>query len=386
MSSTEIHGTCDAQFAAVKEAFAENFRTREEIGACCALMVEGTMVVDLWAGHLDAARTRPWQRDSLVNAWSLGKAMSAITLLHLMDTGAFGPDTRVAETWPEFAAQGKGDITFATLMSHAAGLCAIEAELPDLAFFDWDLMTRSLAAQKPWWEPGTAHGYHTNTFGFLLGEPLRRVTGKRLRDYFRAEIAAPLDADFYMGVTETDLHRCADLVNPPRPPQARSVMEQSPDLDDPMTRMRYRIYTNPSLSCYDYNSPEWRLAEFPSTSPQGNARGVASILGQLAVVLAGKGEGPISRELLTRAIATQSDGEDLNIQRPTRFGLGLQLTQPDRPLGPNPDAFGHYGNGGHLGFADPAVPLAFAYHMNHQGYAWRDPRNIALTDAVYASL
>jgi CubicO group peptidase (beta-lactamase class C family) len=383
----DIHGHCDAKFEAVKSAFSDNFTHRDEIGASVAVVYESELVVDLWGGHKDEARTDPWMQDTIVNAWSLGKAMTALSLLRMFDETGLSPESRLAEVWPEFSTQDKGDITFGCAMAHRAGLCAIEAPMPDDAFMHWDVMTNALEAQKPWWEPDTAHGYHTNTLGFLLGEPLRRKTGKRLRDYFREKIANPLGAEFHMGVENRDLERCADVVSTPRPADARPVIPPEPDLTDPMTRMRIAIYTNPSLfGVIDNNSSQWRQSEFPSTSPQSNARSVARIFGEMASTLHYKRDGLIRYDTLARATEIASDGEDLNLQRPTRFGLGLQLTQPDRPLGPNPGTFGHYGNGGHLGFADPTVPLAFAYHMNLHGYAWRDPRNIALTDAVYASL
>jgi len=382
----EIHGHCDSRFERIRSAFIDNFEQREEIGASVALVLENELVVDLWGGYTDAVKTRPWQRDTLVNVWSLGKAITALTLLKLMDTGALTVDDRIATYWPEFAAHGKGDVTFATAMAHRAGLCAIEDPLPKDAFLHWDVMATALANQKPWWEPGSNHGYHTNTLGFLLGEPIRRITGRGINHYLQNHVAGPLGVDFHMGVREQDLARCADLIHSPRPPQARQVLPENPDMNDPMTRMRYFIYNNPSLGNYNFNSAEWRMAEFPSTSPQSNARSIATVFGELADILASKRGGIVSYELLARAAEIASDGEDLNVQRPTRFGLGFQLTQPDRPLGPNEGTFGHYGNGGHLGFADPAIPLGFAYHMNHHGYAWRDPRNIALTDAVYASL
>ncbi len=386
LNDIQIQGHCDQKFRAVRDAFTSNFTSREDIGASTCVIYEGKVVVDLWGGHIDAARTKAWQQETLVNGWSLGKAMSALATIKLMESGVYRPETRVCDIWPEFATADKGDINFAMLMSHQAGLCAIEAPLPDDAFYHWDVMTKALASQKPWWEPGSAHGYHTNTFGFLLGEPVRRVTGKRMATFFQDEIARPLNTDFFMGVPTSELFRCADLINPPRPATARQTLPENPDLEDPLVRMRYRTYNNPDLGEYEFNSSNWRTAEFPSTSPQCNARGVAKIFGELAAIIAGKADGIVSREMLTRAIQIESDGQDLNIQRPTRFGLGFQLTQPDRPLGPNPGSFGHYGNGGHLGFADPDANIGFAYHMNHQGYAWRDPRNIALTDAVYASL
>jgi len=386
----EILGVCDTRFAALREAFRENFDQRDEIGACVAVVLDGVLVVDLWAGHADVARTRPWRADTLVNVWSLGKAMISLACLHLIDRALIDLEQPVADHWPEFAAAGKDAISFRMALAHRAGLCGIERPLPEDAYFRWELMVDALAAQKPWWEPGTRHGYHTNTFGFLLGEPIRRLTGLTANAYFQQAIARPLGLDFHMGVAAADLERCADLYSSrvaasspsPKPAQSASASKS----DDPWAEMRRCIYRNPDFMSLDPNTREWRMAEFPSTSPQSNARSVAKVFGELAAIHAGTRSGLISRDLLLRACETESDGEDVNLQRPTRFGLGLQLTQPDRPLGPNARTFGHYGNGGHLGFADPDHRLGFAYHMNHQGIAWRDPRNIALTEALYAAL
>ncbi len=386
-----VAGYCDTRFQRVKDAFRENFATRGEIGAGVAVYLEGKLVVDLWGGHMDRHRTEPWREDTLVNVWSLGKAMTALAVLKAVDEGRLEPDDAIADHWPAFQRGGKGEITVSTALAHRAGLPALERPLARDAFFDWDLMTNAIAAQEPWWEPGSNHGYHTNTFGFLLGETLRRAAGERLRDFFRDHVAHKLGVDFFMSVPESELPRVATLTPTPRPPEAKTpVPDASLIADDPMMRMRYLVYTNPPIQFDNdqvgVNSRAWRMAEFPSTSPQSNARSVATIFGRLADIVYHNRAGIISAELMNRAIQIESDGEDLVVQRPTRFGLGFQLTQPDRPLGPNPGTFGHYGNGGHIGFADPSVPLAFAYHMNFQGYAWRDPRNIALTDAMYASL
>lgn len=383
MTSVPIQGHCDARFEAVKSAFADNFEKRGDIGASVAVVVEGHLVVDLWAGYTDADRTRSWQQDTLVNVWSIGKAVTALTLLQVLESHRIDVEEPIASYWPEFAAEGKDQVTFATAMSHRAGLCTVETPLPDDAYLNWELMTDAIARQKPWWEPGTGHGYHTNTIGFLMGEPIRRITGKSLRTYFQEQIAAPLELDFHFGVPVGELHRCADLISMPAG-AGYTPRSQPPDDNEAMNRMR-SFLGNPSMATLDFNSDAWRTSEFPSTSPQSNARSVARLFGHLAH-LANNGTGIISPSLMQRAIQVASDGEDLNVRRPTRFGLGFQLTQPNRPLGPNKATFGHYGNGGHLAFADPTVPMGFAYNMNHQGFAWRDPRNIALTDAVYACL
>jgi|TARA_Y100000310_G_scaffold21958_1_gene21213 CubicO group peptidase (beta-lactamase class C family) len=384
MPSVILQGHCDARFEGVRSAFADNFEERGDIGASVAVVVEGHLVVDLWGGHTDADRTSSWQQDTLVNVWSVGKAVTALTLLKALESHHIDVDEPVSTYWPEFAAEGKDRVSFATAMSHRAGLCTVETPLPENAYLEWDLMADAIARQKPWWQPGTGHGYHTNTIGFLLGEPVRRITGKPLQTYFQEQIAAPLELDFHFGVPVDELYRCADLVSM-SVPAGYKPRSQPPDENEAMNRMR-SFLGNPGLATLDFNSEAWRTSVFPSTSPQSNARSIARLFGKLAD-LAGNGTGGIiSPSLMQRAIQIASDGEDLNVRRPTRFGLGFQLTQPHRPLGPNKETFGHYGNGGHLGFADPAASMGFAYSMNHQGFAWRDPRNIALTDAVYASL
>jgi CubicO group peptidase (beta-lactamase class C family) len=381
-----IYGHCDTRFASVQEAFLDNFENRDEIGACVSVVVEGEAVVDLWAGYMDGARTRPWREDTIVNIWSVGKGIATLCLLKSLEEQGISVDEKVASVWPEFAVQDKTDITIAMVLAHRAGLCAVEEPLPNDAFYHWDVMTSAIAAQKPWWEPDTNHGYHTNTFGFLLGEIVRRVSGLPIRDYLQKHIASVLSVDCHFGVPKSALHQCADLIHSPRPPNLRPGLSGTPDPDDPISQMRHLVYNNPSLGHYDFNSDDWHMSEFPSTSPQSNARATAAIFSELAQVMAGKKSGLVSRSMLERATEINSDGEDLNLLRPTRFGLGFQLTQPVRPLGPSPGTFGHYGNGGHLAFSDPTIPLGFAYHMNHHGFAWRDPRNIALTDAVYDSL
>ena len=179
-----IFGDCDARFSAVRDAFRENFAQRDELGASVAVWLDGRLVVDLWGGWLEAERERPWPRDGIVNVWSVGKAMTALAVLKLIDAGELDIDRPVASYWPEFAQAGKDDVTVAQLLSHQAGLPGLSATLPLDAYFHWPIMAEALAAQSPWWPPGSAHGYHTNTFSFLNGEVLRRVTGSRLRDFF----------------------------------------------------------------------------------------------------------------------------------------------------------------------------------------------------------
>jgi len=376
----EIFGTCDERFAPVRDALADNFRSHDELGAAVAIALDGEPVVDIWAGWKDSARTRLWERDTLVPVFSVGKAMAALCVLLLVERGEVDLDAPVARYWPEFAAAGKGEVTIRTLLSHRAGLPAIRRALPDEATYDWDLMAGALAAEEPWWEPGSTHGYHVNTLGFLAGEIVRRVGGASIGAFFRTEVAEPLGADFHFGFGAEEDHRVAEYAFGPgfgsesTDPPSGAGGEQRQFLLD-------RVYLNPpGLSGIGtMNTRAWRAAEIPSANGHATAGAVARIYGAL-------GHGLLAPETIEQASAEHSAGPDFVLGRPSRFGLGFQLTQPQRPLGPNPRSFGHFGVGGSLGFADPDAGLAFAYTMNRSGPRWQNPRNRALIDAAYASL
>jgi CubicO group peptidase (beta-lactamase class C family) len=379
-----IDGLCDTRFTAVREAFANNFAQHGEIGAAAVLFVGGRKVVDLWGGWADRGRTRPWAEDTLVNVYSIGKAITATCVLLLVQRGQLDLDAPVTRWWPEFGAAGKAAVTLRQLMSHRGGMPAIRELLPAGLMLDWDRMTGLLAAQAPWWTPGQAHGYHVNTFGYLLGEPVRRAAGMTLGTLLRQEIAGPLDADVHIGLPASEHGRVADFLHPQRtapaagaaPPAAPKPPTTEVDL------MRALTYGNPpgvSGTAEYVNTAAWRMAEIPSTNGHGNARGVARIYRALL-------EGLIEPDLLGEATSEHSHGQDLILDRPSRFGLGYQLTQAERPLGPNLRGFGHFGAGGSLGFCDPDAGVAFGYVMNDMGPRWQNPRNGALIEAIYRSL
>ena len=386
-----ILGFCDERFAGVRAALEGNFREHDELGAAVAVSVGGTPVVDIWAGWADEARTRPWERDTLVDVFSVGKSMAALSVLMLAERGEVDLDARVAAYWPEFAAAGKGDVTVRMLLAHRAGVPAIRRPLPDAAIFDWEVMTDTLASEEPWWPPGSAHGYHVNTFGFLAGEIVSRVSGRSLGAFFRSEVATPLDADFHFGFGAEHDHRVAEYSFAGQGERfaAEGAEEEQRIADDPDRRLLLnQAYLNPpGLSGIGtVNTRTWRAAEIPSANGHATARGVARIFGALACGGA-VGEVRILRpETIDEAVVEASSGPDFVLGRPSRFGLGFQLTQPERPLGPNPRSFGHFGAGGSLGFADPDERLAFAYVVNRSGPRWQNPRNRALIDAVYEAL
>jgi CubicO group peptidase (beta-lactamase class C family) len=377
----EIRGSCDERFTAVRHAMTRNFREHNELGAAVAVFVEGRPVVDLWAGWADIERTRAWQRDTLVNVFSVGKPMAALSLLVLVDRGQVDIDAPVADYWPEFGTHGKGNVSVRMLLAHQAGLPAVRESLPGLVMYDWELMTSALAREQPWWAPGTRHGYHVNTFGFLAGEIVRRVSGSTLGDFFREEIAERLAADFHFGVAAEEDGRIADCHFASGDPLNTGGANER-------GLLLQRAYFNPPgiSGVGTVNTREWRAAQIPSTNGHATARAVARIYSALVCQSDASGVSLLRQPALEEAIAEASSGPDFVLGRPSRFGLGFQLTQPERPLGPNPRSFGHFGAGGSLGFADPDTQLAFAYVMNRPGSRWQDPRNRALISAVYASL
>ncbi len=382
---TEIFGFCDERFAAVREAVEANFRDHGELGTAVAIEVDGVPRVDIWSGWADRARTRPWAQDTLVAVFSIGKAMAGLCVLLLAERGKLDLYAPVSAYWPEFAARGKGDTTVRTLLAHRAGLPAIRRPLSDEAIYDWEVMTGALADEEPWWEPGTTHGYHVNTFGFLVGEIVRRVSGKSLGSFFRAEIAEPLAADFHFGFGPELDDRVAEYLFADQSDEIKSEGAEGPRAaveDEARRLMLNRAYLNPPAvsGIGTVNTRAWRAAEIPSANGHATARAVARIYGAL---LSGR---IIGAPALAESIAEASAGMDFVLGRPSRFGLGFQLTQPERPLGPNPRSFGHFGAGGSLGFADPDEQLAFAYVLNRSGPRWQNPRNRALIEAVYAAL
>lgn len=376
-----VEGHCDPKFQRLRDAFAENFASRGEPGAAVTVAMDGRVVADLWGGWRDAARAKPWQRDTLVNFFSVSKALCTIALLRLVERGQVELDAPVAALWPEFGEPrfGKEAVTPRHVLSHRAGLPAIRKAMPDGAALDWARMIGALEEQEPWWEPGTAHGYHVNTFGFLVGEIVRRATGRSIGTVLREEIAGPVDADVHIGLASSEHRRVAEFLWPAQP---------SPGMPGEDEVMRLNAYWNPpGISGGGWvNRPEWRLAEVPSTNGHGTARGVARIYAALAKGGAIDGVRILEDDTLRAALVEHSSGFDLVNQRPSRFGLGFQLTQAERPLGPNPGAFGHFGAGGSLGFCDPQARVAFGYVTNDMGPRWQNPRNKALIDAVYASL
>ncbi|MEM7001482.1 MAG: serine hydrolase domain-containing protein [Pseudomonadota bacterium] len=375
---TEIHGHCDEKFTAVAEQFKKNFEVTGDVGASVAISLEGEMVVDLWGGHRDAAATQPWEEDTIVNVYSTTKTMAAMTALLLADRGQLDLYAPVAQYWPEFAQNGKEKVEVRHLLSHSAGLSGMDVHVTPEEFYEMDHVVELLAAQAPWWEPGTASGYHAITQGHLIGEVVRRITGKTLGTYFANEIAGPLQADFHIGTGEEHWPRIGELIPPPESP-----FDGQTDPDS----VAARTFRNPAISAAASATPGWRLTEIPAANGHGNARAV--VRAQTPMANGGKAWGvDLLSEAGTRVVFDeQSNGEDLVLGVPIRFGMGYGLTGDLMPMGPNEHIAYWGGWGGSTIVIDQDAHLCVSYVMNKMfAGVLGDPRGFELLHAAYGSL
>jgi len=376
----KIDGYCEDRFTSVKEAFQSNFDENLEVGAAFAVTINGKHIIDLWGGYADAAQTKPWKKDMIVNVFSTTKVMTSICTHMLVDRGLIDLDAPVANYWPEFAQAGKENLPVRYLLSHTSGLAGWDKILRTKKLYNWDLMVELLAAQKPWWEPGTKSGYHTVTFGYLLGELIRRITKKTIGTFFQEEVAKPLGADFYIGLPEEQDYRVADLIPPP--PIDLSTFG---DIDPKSIAMK--SLTNPIIDAQVTKTREWRNAEIPAANGHGNARSVSRITAALACGGELDGIHLLSEDAIKKSIEVQSNGIDLVLNTPIRFGLGWGLQSKDLPIGPNPNLFYWGGYGGSVIAVDLDEKMSFSYVMNKMvSTLTGDPRSEKLIEALYKSL
>ena len=379
-----VHGSWSPGFEWVRESFAKGL-AEDEVGAACAVYQHGRLVVDLWGGFADREAERPWERDTAALVFSSTKGVTAALVHRLAERGALDLEAPVARYWPEFAARDKERITVRDVLTHRAGLAAVDADLSLDDVLAWDPVCAAIAAQAPNWEPGTEHGYHARTYGWILGEVVRRVTGQSLGAYFAAEVARPLGLDFWIGLPAEIEPRVAKLYPAPEPadPEQRAALAAFMGSDT----LLGRVLTGPSgLFSYGdmWNTRALHVAEMPSSNGIGTARALA----RFYAALIGEVDGVrlLSAEALAAATATRADGPDRVLRLPMHFGSGFMLAPTLCADAPD-TAFGHPGAGGSLGFADPAKGLAFAYVMNQmQLGVVGDPRAERLVSAVYASL
>jgi CubicO group peptidase (beta-lactamase class C family) len=377
-------GTCDDRFNAVREAFEENFVERDNTiyddGASVAVTVEGELVVDLWGGTTatDASPSAPWERDTIINVWSTTKTVSALACLVLADQGELDLYGKVAAVWPEFAANGKGDIEIRHLMSHTAGLSGWDPPIAVDDLYDWEKATSLLAAQAPFWEPGTASGYHAATQGYLEGEVVRRVTGQTIGEFVAKEITGPLGADFHIGTAAEHDARVAHVIPPSGP---LTVEGADPD------SIAMRTLTSVPLEAAVSATIPWRRAEIPAAGGHGNARSVAQIHAPMACGGEANGLRLLSAKTIDAVFDEQCYGTDLVLGVVLRHGIGFGLPCPEMPISPNERACFWGGWGGSLAIIDLDARMTISYVMNKMGEGTvGDMRGAGLVLATYMSL
>ena len=374
----EIEGQCAEGFSAVGDALSNSLDAGTDVGASVAVFVRGEPVVDIWGGFADEAKTRPWERDTITNVFSTTKTMTALCALVLSDRGELDFDAPVAEYWPEFKAAGKEGVLVRHLMGHTAGLAGWDAPVAPEDLADWDKCTSLLAAQEPWWEPGSVSGYHAVTQGYLVGEVVRRITGRSLGTFFRQEVAEPLGADFHIGLPQADEARVARLIpHPPLDTEERAAT---------LSEMALKTLNNPPITG-DTSWPRWWTgAEIPAANGHGNARSVALVQSVMANGGEVGGRRLLSEEGCRAVFREQSNGDDVILGTPIRFGLGYGLSGDLMPMGPEVCFWGGYG--GSVVLIDMASGLCVSYVMNRmEGNLTGDARgtSIILAAAVSAA-
>jgi CubicO group peptidase (beta-lactamase class C family) len=350
------HGFAKAKFDSLRTIFEANLASGADLGASVSVRVADETVVDLWGGFADAAQTRPWIEDTIVNVYSTTKTMTALTALLLADRGLIDFAAPVAKYWPEFAAGGKARVTVAQIMSHSSGLSGWREPVTKQDLYDWERAVALLAAQEPFWEPGTASGYHAVTMGFLVGEVVRRVTGKSLGTVFREEIAKPLGADFWIGLPPSEDKRVAELI----PPPPGTALD---DNLDAMNEIQRNWIVNPRFSVEDAATRAWRAAELGASNGHGNGRSIALVHTILANRGVANGKRFMSEAGCRKALELQSEGTDLILAAPTRLGLGFGLASEMMP-GINKSTMFWGGYGGSIAIIDMENRTSFGYAMN----------------------
>jgi len=349
---TELHGHCDPAFAAVRDGFEKNFE-EGDLGASCVVIQGNETVVDLWAGHRDVAATKPWERDTIVNVWSTTKMMAALCVLMLHDRGELSVDEPVASYWPEFGRNGKGDVLVRHVLSHSAGVPGYDVPITEEEMYDTALCIDRLAGQAPWWEPGTASGYHSSTQGPLLGEIVRRVDGRTLGQFFREEIAEPLGADFHIGTPDAAFPRIAEM-------RTDEIDTAVPTGSSIAARVAQGEPSHTSM----VHDDRWRRFEQPASNGHGNARSVATVVSCLSRGGVVDGHRLLSPATIERCFEVQADGVDLVLGLPTKFGIGFGMPSEGMPMGVNDRTLFWAGWGGSFAVVDVENELTVAYVMN----------------------
>jgi CubicO group peptidase (beta-lactamase class C family) len=376
----EISGHCSDRFSGVRDVMAANLDKGADVGSSVAIVHEGELVVDLWGGEIDTleGERRPWAEDTITNVWSTTKTMTALSALVLADRGELDLHLPVATYWPEFAAEGKEAITTAQLLGHTAGLAGWTEPMEPEDLQDWEKCCARLAAQAPWWEPGTASGYHAVTQGYLVGEVVRRISGKSLGTFFHDELAGPLGADFHIGTGPEHDARVARVI-----PPAEVLSPEGLDPDS----VQVRSLTNPTMDARMSWTEGWRRCESPAANGHGNARSVARVQSVLSHRGEVDGHRFLSEDGCNAVFEEQAKGTDLVLQVPLCLGTGYGINSPELPISPNPRACFWGGWGGSIVVNDLDAKLTVAFVMNRMGEGTTgDDRGIGIVLATYMAL
>src|SRR5947208_4753069 len=404
VNTGEITGYCDPRFKAVAEEFERNFRERGEVGASVCVKVAGETFVDLWGGSADPSSNKTWVEDTITHVWSCTKGATSLCAHMLIERGLLDLEAPVVRYWPEFGQAGKEPIQVKMLLNHQSGLAAISEPVPPGGLYDWEFMVKALEKQEPFWKPGSMHGYHGFTFGWLIGEIVRRVSGKSLGTFFREEVVEPLGLDFWMGLPETHENRVAPIIpaDPPDPSGPVSPMMMAIAMDQTSLQAILMFNTGGYMlpgpyGVFGFNTRDAHATELGHVGTLTNARGLAGMYAPLANGGSLNSVSLVSRDTVARMGAVSSASSlDASILLPTRFTLGytksvdnrrVPMATEDDSLIYSEDAFGHAGFGGALGFADPVANMSFGYAMNRMGQGiGLNARGQSLVDATYLSL
>jgi CubicO group peptidase (beta-lactamase class C family) len=374
MTSEKIHGSTDAKFTKLKDALTSNFADGLEHGAAVAVMVNGILVVDIWAGHADKAKTKPWQEDTVANVWSSTKGVVAAAVAMMVEQGKLHYDKPIANVWPEFAAQGKEHITLNQTMSHTSGLNGLNTPLTPEQLYQWSPYVDALASMKPNWQPGTACAYHALSYGHLAGEPIRRITGMSVGQFISEYIARPLGVEFFVGLPEAQDHRAAEMI------EGKGA---SGWVDEVLASPYPQSCMNPKPVATSPNGRAWRAAEIPGGNGHSDARSLATIYGDIA----GTKSKLLTARVRDEAVYPRFRGLDRSFNTQTAFGAGFRIEDEMFGKRASKQTFGHSGWGGTTAFGDPEAKMGFAYVTNNMlGFETLDPRRERLISAVYDAL
>lgn len=374
----EIQGAYDPQFSAMADLLSANVDSGADVGASIAVTLDGNMVVDIWSGWFDESKTIPWQSDTITNVWSSTKTVTSLAALVLVDRGDLDVFKPVAHYWPEFAAKGKGAIEVRHLLSHTSGVSGWEQPVEVVDLYDWEKSTSMLAAQAPWWEPGSASGYHDRSFGHLVGEVIRRITGQKLGEFVANEIAGPLGADFHIGLDPSQFHRVSNVI----PFQGPLPIDLVTDHDS----VSYKTLSGPAWEPPVSWTAEWRQADIGAANGHGNARSLARLLSVVACGGEIDGSHLLSPSTCDLIFQEQSNGVDLVLGVPLRFGIGYALKNESIPYLPDGRVCTWGGWGGSVIVVDRDRRLTVSYVMNRMEGGLGGKRGPDLVRAAYAAL